>query len=44
MPSHAKTTPLDAGDDVHVVWEAASGGKTQTLFKYGVQTRPPFFE
>jgi hypothetical protein len=44
MPSHAKTTPLDAGDDVHVVWEAASGGKTQTLFKYRVQTRPPFFE
>jgi flagellin-like protein len=42
MEAWAVTNPLDAGDDVHVVWEAASGGKSQTLFKYDVQTRSPF--
>jgi hypothetical protein len=29
--------PLETGDDVTVVWEASSGGKTQTLFRYTVQ-------
>jgi hypothetical protein len=31
------SAPLEAGDDVRVVWEASSGGKTNTLFKYTVQ-------
>jgi hypothetical protein len=30
--------PPRAGDGVRVVWEASSGGKTQTLTKYTVQT------
>jgi flagellin-like protein len=34
---------LEQGDDVQVVWEASSGGKTQTLFKYSVQTGSPDF-
>jgi flagellin-like protein len=34
-------TELDAGDQVNVVWEASSGGKTQTLFKYTVQQGSP---
>jgi flagellin-like protein len=29
--------PLKQGDGINVVWEASSGGKTQTLFKYTVQ-------
>lgn len=29
---------LESGDQVSVVWSAASGGKTQTLFKYEVQS------
>jgi flagellin-like protein len=28
---------LDQGEQITVVWSASSGGKTQTLFKYGVQ-------
>jgi hypothetical protein len=28
---------LQTGDNVRIVWEASSGGKTQTLFKYTVQ-------
>jgi flagellin-like protein len=28
---------IETGSDVQVVWEAESGGKTQTLFKYSVQ-------
>jgi hypothetical protein len=30
--------PLQADDDVTIVWESSSGGKTQTLFKYTVQS------
>jgi flagellin-like protein len=30
-------TTLARGQTVNVVWTASSGGKTQTLFKYGVQ-------
>jgi hypothetical protein len=33
---------LVAGDDIRVRWEAESGGKSQTLFKYTVQTTSPF--
>jgi flagellin-like protein len=29
--------PLEQGDQLNIVWEASSGGKTQTLFKYTVQ-------
>jgi flagellin-like protein len=29
--------PLETDDDITVVWEAGSGGKTQTLFRYTVQ-------
>lgn len=42
MPANAKTTPLDADDTVHVVWESKSGEKTQVLFRYTVQTRSPY--
>jgi hypothetical protein len=28
---------LESGENVQVIWEASSGGKTQTLFKYSVQ-------
>jgi flagellin-like protein len=28
---------LETGENVRIVWEASSGGKTQTLFKYEVQ-------
>jgi DNA-binding PadR family transcriptional regulator len=28
---------LESGDTINVGWEANSGGKTQTLFKYTVQ-------
>jgi flagellin-like protein len=34
---YADAKPLETGDDLRVVWEASSGGKTQTLFKYTVQ-------
>jgi FlaG/FlaF family flagellin (archaellin) len=34
---------LDSGQSVRLVWEAESGGKTQTLFKYEVQTGSPDF-
>jgi flagellin-like protein len=30
--------PLEADDEVSVVWKSSSGGKTQKLFKYTVQT------
>jgi flagellin-like protein len=33
---------LVAGDDIRVRWEAESGGKSQTLFKYTVQTTSPY--
>jgi flagellin-like protein len=32
---------LMSGDDLQVVWEASSGGKTQTLTKYTVQSDSP---
>jgi hypothetical protein len=28
---------IDSGENVNVVWEASSGGKTQSLFRYTVQ-------
>jgi flagellin-like protein len=31
------TSDMEGGERVNVVWSAASGGKTQTLFKYTVQ-------
>jgi flagellin-like protein len=34
---HKRFAPLQQGDQANVVWEAESGGKTQTLFKYTVQ-------
>jgi flagellin-like protein len=34
---------LEQGDTVRVVWEASSGGKTQTLFQYTVQSGSPDF-
>jgi flagellin-like protein len=34
---HHVVNLLGQGQEVNVVWEASSGGKTQTLFKYGVQ-------
>jgi hypothetical protein len=30
--------PVRSGDEVQVVWEASSGGKTQTLNRYTVQS------
>jgi flagellin-like protein len=36
-PRNRFGNPLQSGDNVNVVWEASSGGKTQTLFKYTVQ-------
>jgi hypothetical protein len=36
-------TLLEQGDDVQLVWKADSGGKTQTLFKYTVQSGSPDF-
>jgi hypothetical protein len=35
--NHGYGPTLDAGNEVNVVWQAESGGKTQTLFKYSVQ-------
>jgi hypothetical protein len=32
-----------AGDQVAVIWSASSGGKTQQLFKYTVQSDSPDF-
>jgi hypothetical protein len=34
-------THLQSGDKVSVVWEAESGGKTQQLFAYTVQSTGP---
>jgi FlaG/FlaF family flagellin (archaellin) len=34
---------LDQGETVRVVWTASSGGKTQTLYKYTVQSGSPDF-
>jgi flagellin-like protein len=34
---------LEQGDTVRVVWEASSGGKTQTLFQYTAQSGSPDF-
>jgi flagellin-like protein len=34
---HTCTDRLSTDDDVHLVWHASSGGKTQTLTKYVVQ-------
>jgi flagellin-like protein len=34
---HTHFLALEQGDSTSVVWEAESGGKTQTLFKYSVQ-------
>jgi flagellin-like protein len=34
---HRRFAPLQQGDQANVVWEAESGGKTQSLFKYTVQ-------
>jgi flagellin-like protein len=34
---HKRYAPLQQGDQANVVWEASSGGKTQTLFKYTIQ-------
>jgi flagellin-like protein len=36
-----RMNPIKAGDDINVVWEASSGGKTQTLFKYKAQSGSP---
>jgi hypothetical protein len=33
----AGAEPLKKGETLSVVWEASSGGKTQTLFRYDVQ-------
>jgi FlaG/FlaF family flagellin (archaellin) len=37
VQTYDQTSMLEQGDNVNVVWEASSGGKTQTLFKYTVQ-------
>jgi hypothetical protein len=34
-----KMNQLQQGDQTTLVWEASSGGKTQTIFKYSVQGR-----
>jgi flagellin-like protein len=39
----ARPRVLFTGDSVNVVWTASSGGKTQTLFKYTVQSHPGGF-
>jgi flagellin-like protein len=35
--NHGDVEMLETGDNLRIVWEAESGGKTQTLFKYTVQ-------
>jgi FlaG/FlaF family flagellin (archaellin) len=35
---------LQTGDEITVVWEAQSGGKTQSLFKYTAQSDSPDFD
>jgi hypothetical protein len=33
--------PLEGGEEVQIVWKASTGGKTQTLQRYTVQTGSP---
>jgi hypothetical protein len=40
-PNDFDTHELEAGDSVTVVWEAESGGKTQSIHNYDVQTSSP---